>query len=374
LATPPTGTLSGGPTGTVGGSPLRAGLSAPGSRIGNDEYHSALLPAAQEAAVLYAANLADAAEAVLRAETRNPATRDNRQPWLMLFDLYEINRNREAFDALAALFRAKFDQPAPAWPEGAASLEDPRRVHGRERHDFFALAPDAMGDLAPAIEKLLALAEAAGTVRIDFGPIVAITTEEAALLTGALQRLRRAGTPMWFNHADALERVLRVALNERASEATRSFWLLLFEVILLQGKREAYEALGLEYAVAFETAPPGWQVYVNAISAAAARAAPAAPSSPPEGGVALRGVISAASQAEFAEIAERAAQHGETVIDMGKVMRIDFGVCAAFFEVVKAIQLGGRRVILANLSELNAALLEAFGFNRHAILMRRKAG
>lgn len=362
------------PPGTLPGIPLRAGLSAPGGRIGNEEYHSALLPVVQEAAVLYAANLADAAEAMLRAETRNPATRDNRQPWLMLFDLYELNRDREEFNALATLFRAKFDQPPPAWPEGAEHLEDPRRVHGRERNDFFALAPDAMGDLAPAIERLPAFAEAAGTVRIDFGPIVAITTGDAALLTGALQRLRRAGTPMWFNHADALERVLRVALNERASEATRSFWLLLFEVFVLQGKREAYEALGLEYAVAFETPAPAWQVYVNAISAAAARAAPAQALLPPEGGVALKGVISAASQAEFAEIAEKAAQHGEIVIDMGKVMRIDFGVCAIFFEVVKAIQLGGKRVILANLSELNAALLEAFGFNRHAILMRRKAG
>ncbi len=58
---------------------------------------------------------------------------------------------------------------------------------------------------------------------------------------------------------------------------------------------------------------------------------------------------------------------------MGKVLRIDFAACAQFFEVVKAIQLAGKRVILSNLSELNAALLEAFGFNRHAILIRRKA-
>ena len=58
---------------------------------------------------------------------------------------------------------------------------------------------------------------------------------------------------------------------------------------------------------------------------------------------------------------------------MSKVLRIDFAAGAQFFEVVKAIQLAGKRVILSNLSELNAALLEAFGFNRHAILIRRKA-
>jgi anti-anti-sigma regulatory factor len=109
---------------------------------------------------------------------------------------------------------------------------------------------------------------------------------------------------------------------------------------------------------------------VNTVPGAAASRAPA-PAGP---GIALKGVISAASAAEFAEIVEKAAHHGEAVIDMAKVMRVDFGVCVTFFEVVKALQLGGKRVILANLSELNAALLDAFGFNRHAILMRRKAG
>jgi hypothetical protein len=40
---------------------------------------------------------------------------------------------------------------------------------------------------------------------------------------------------------------------------------------------------------------------------------------------------------------------------------------------VKAIQLAGKRVILAGLNELNAALLEALGVNRYAILVRRKS-
>ena len=40
---------------------------------------------------------------------------------------------------------------------------------------------------------------------------------------------------------------------------------------------------------------------------------------------------------------------------------------------MEAIQLAGKRVILANLNELNAALLEALGVNRYAILVRRKS-
>jgi anti-anti-sigma regulatory factor len=114
-------------------------------------------------------------------------------------------------------------------------------------------------------------------------------------------------------------------------------------------------------------------MYVNSVAAAAVKVAPAPTLLAAEDGFALKGVISPASQDQFAELSDHASLRAEVVIDMGKVLRVDFAVCATFFEVVKAIQLAGKRVILSNLSELNAALLEAFGFNRHAILIRRKA-
>ena len=349
---------------------------APG-RIGTEEFHSAPLPPAQEAAVLYAANLVAPAEAILKAETRNPASRSNKQPWLMLFDLFEVTQNRAEYDALSLLFTVKFEQSPPAWAGGAEEVSDPRRTQSRERKDFFALKPNMAGELGPEIEKFVAFAESMGTVRLDLGKIASITASESAQFAAALKRLRLANLPMWFNGADSLERVLRAALNERASEATRSFWLLLFELLVLQGKSEPFEELGLEYAVAYEMSPPIWEVYVNSVSETAARtpATPAAPAAAarPAAGFVLKGVISTASQNQFSELAAHAASGTEIVVDMGKVLRVDFAAGAQFFEVVKAIQLAGKRVILSNLSELNAALLEAFGFNRHAILIRRKA-
>jgi len=96
-------------------------------------------------------------------------------------------------------------------------------------------------------------------------------------------------------------------------------------------------------------------------AAAAAAAAPA-----PESGYALKGVISAASANQIGELNGYASSRTEVVVDMGKVLRLDFGYTSAFFEVIKAIQLAGKRVILANLNELNAALLEALGVNRYA--------
>ncbi len=60
-------------------------------------------------------------------------------------------------------------------------------------------------------------------------------------------------------------------------------------------------------------------------------------------------------------------------MDMSRVLRVDFAYTATFFDVVKAIQLAGKRVVLTDLNELNAALLEALGVNRYAILVRRKS-
>ena len=371
MATSKVGTPSAGPHRSSSAKPESAHRA---ERIGGEEYFSAPESATHEAALLYAANHAEAAIALLRAEIRTPAGRGNKQAWRMLFDLFEVTQNRSEFESLAMLFTVKFEQSPPVWAESAESAIDPRRAQSRDRKDFFALKSTATGELAPEIEKFLAFAEDMGTVRLDVAKVSAMTPEEASLLAAALQHLRRTALPMWFNNMDSLERVLRATFNEGVTEQTHPYWLLLFEILILQGKLDAFEELGLEYAVAFEISPPIWESYVNTISEAAAKTAPAKPArSEPEAGFSLKGVLSVASQNQLADLAGHAASNAEVVVDMSKLLRIDFAIAAQFFDVVKAIQLANKQVILANLSELNAALLEAFGFNRYAILLRRKA-
>jgi anti-anti-sigma regulatory factor len=366
-------------TPAVGGSPggVRPAAARAIGRLGSEEFHSASLPTAQEAAVLYSANHGAAAIGLLRAETKDPMGRNNKQAWLMLFDLYQLAPNREEYDALSMLFTVKFEQSPPAWADNGDAGGDPRRTQSRERKDYFALKPAADGELGGEIAKFIAFAEGEGTVRLDVAKVTAIGAQDATLLAAALAKLRKKQTPMWFNNLDVLERVLRAAFNERATEDQRPYWMLLFELLVVQGKAAEFEDLGMEYAVAFEMSPPNWEVYVNTVSAAQARVAPgakaAAASAAPEAGFELKGVLSAANTNQIAELNGYAAERAEVVVDMSKVLRIDFVFTSAFFDVIKAIQLAGKRVILANLSEVNAALLEALGVNRYAILVRRKS-
>jgi anti-anti-sigma regulatory factor len=368
-------------TPAVGGAP--SSIRPPGrpqGRLGSEEYHSAALPTAQEAAVLYAANHPEPAAALLRAEIKDAMGRNNKQAWLMLFDLYQLANNRAEFDSLSMLFTVKFEQSPPAWAENGESANDPRRTQSRERKDFFMLKPAADGAIAGEVEKLAAFAEAQGTVRIDMGKVTALSPEEATLLSTALHKLRRRNLPMWFNNTEALEKVLRASFNERSAEEQRPYWLLLFELLILQGKITEFEELGLEYAVAFEISPPNWEVYVNSVAAAVLKSAPAAAPAPipvsahaPEAGFELKGVLSNASANQVSELSNHAISRPEVVVDMSRLLRIDFGFTGAFFDAIKAIQLAGKRVILTNLNELNAALLEAMGVNRYAILVRRKS-
>ncbi len=365
---------------SIGGSTGSARPAARTSgRLGSEEYHSATLPPAQEAALLYSANFAEAAVQLLKHEIKDPVGRSNKQAWLMLFDLYQVQQNRAEYDALSMLFSVKFEQSPPVWAEGSDSANDPRRsTQSRERKDFFALKPSPLGELAAEIENFGAFTESMGSVRLDVSKVTAITPDEAALLAATLEKMRKGNVPMWFNSLEAFEKLLRAGFNEKTPEAQRPYWILLFELFVLQGKMQEHEQLGLEYAVAFEMSPPNWEAYANSVSAAAAKAAggaKAAASAPagPEAGFVLKGVLSSASANQMAELNGHAASRAEVAVDMSKVLRIEFGYTATFFELVKAIQLAGKRVILTHLNELNAALLEALGVNRYAILVRRKS-
>ena len=72
-------------TSALGGTPGNVRPAArPAGRLGSEEYHSASLPIAQEAAVLYAASNSDAAIALLRAEIKDAMGRNNKQAWLKI--------------------------------------------------------------------------------------------------------------------------------------------------------------------------------------------------------------------------------------------------------------------------------------------------
>ena len=334
-------------------------------------------PPLYEAAILYAADCFDAAQETLKEHLKTKDGKDSIRTWLMLFDFYQLTHNRQEFDALSMLFTVKFERSPPVWTESADNT-DPRRKEKRERKDFFPLMPAADGALLGEIDKFEAFATELGSCRIGLEKVTTMLAEEAELFSIVFQRLRRSKIPIWFNGFDDFTAVLKKGINEGAGQPLASvlgYWSLLFELYILDGKLNEYEELGLEYAVAFEMSPPPWDVVMRPTgpdgTASAPAGTPAAGGT--QGGFPLKGVISATSKDMLQQLSIYAAAHQEVLVDMSNLMRIDFGVAGQFFEAIRSIHLAQKRVILSNLNELTAALLEVFGMTKHAILMRKKA-
>lgn len=349
----------------------RAGPSAaaPGVEITD----SSTLPPLYEAAILYSADCYDATGDVLKDHLRDANGKNNLRAWLMLFDFYQMTHNRKEFDALSMLFTVKWERSPPVWVDSVEG-GDPRRKEKRERKDFFAIKQGADGALLPEIDRFETFVKEMGSARIDFGKVKSILPEESELFMLVLQRVRKAKMPLWFNALDDFTALLKKCINEAPGTKSKGYWNLLFELYILDGKLQEYEDLGLEYAVAFETSPPAWET-VTRPTGPQDGGAPGEPAAaePTAVGFPLKGVLGTASKDMLQQLAAYAVSRQEVVIDMGGLMRIDFAASGLFFDAVRSIHLAQKRVILSNLNELVAALLEVFALNKHAILMRKKA-
>ncbi len=334
-------------------------------------------PPLYEAAILYAADCYEAAQETLKDHLKNKEGKDSIRVWLMLFDLYQLTNNRKEFDALSMLFTVKFERSPPIWSE-SADTSDPRRKEKRERKDFFAMNPGQDGAMLAEIDRFEAFARDMGSCRVGFDKVSAMLSEEAELFSIVLQRLRRLKVPLWFNGLNEFTAMLKKSINDMTGQpltASQGYWSLLFELYILDGKLHEYEELGLEYAVAFEMSPPPWEM-VNRPTGESVVTATGThiPLSADPIGFPLKGVISPTSKDMLQQLSIYAgSKPQEVLVDISGLLRIDFAMAGQFFEAIRAIHLSQKRVILANLNELVAALLEVFGMTKHAILMRKKA-
>ncbi len=364
-----------------GSAAAKAALSSTGSFAASGSFaaeqlspDSTSFPPIYEAAILYAADHNAAAEVVLKEYLKTGDGKNSLRAWLMMFDFYQLSHNRREFDAFAMLFTVKFERSPPVWIELTES-NDPRRKEKRDHKDFFVLTPATDGSMLAEVDRFELFAKEMKSARLDFAKIKSILPEESELFAIVFQRLRKLKIPLWFNSLETFVTLLKAGINERTGQPiseSQGYWSLLFELYILEGSLSEYEELGLEYAVAFEMSPPAWEAayrptgLVEKVPEAASNQTSAAMGFP------MKGVVNATSKEMFQQLNLYAASKQEVVIDMSGLMRIDFAAVGNFFEAVRAIHLSQKRVILSNLNELVAALLEVFGMTKHAILMRKK--
>jgi len=330
-------------------------------------------PAVEEAAILYANGQLEAAEAALRA-CLDGACRSERQPWWMLFDLYQASGREAEFESMAIDYASHFETSPPPYSSAYAPL-----TAQSAGQPFAGVTPTATLpgrlDATAGVHLARVLAPASGPlVRLDFGTIASAAPDGCAILLDALQTLRREGRELMVAGADHLVAVLRpmLAIGERgAGEAP---WLLLLELLLLMNREKDFEETAMDYCVTFEVSPPSFE--------APARAAVSVGGSSGTGAAAggdrflLPGLVEGNSAALLAAIDAYAGQHAALVLDCSRLARIDYtaaNVLGAQLRRLATDQDGGQRSIeLRDLNHLVAALLRLLGVGEHARLYAHK--
>jgi anti-anti-sigma regulatory factor len=178
---------------------------------------------------------------------------------------------------------------------------------------------------------------------------------DAGAYSECLSGASEAAVLVAANHLGVAELLLRGAIDEPATRASEAPWLMLLEIFHLTDRRGEYDALLERYRAAFGSPAPAWG-FPRPISA--------------PGTFPLKGVLGAQRE-DLDELARFAYGRKSVAIDMSEVARIDYGFVQALQALLANFAAAGKRVILANVGEINAVLLEAIGADRHAVLMRR---
>jgi hypothetical protein len=313
-------------------------------------------PVVEESAILYANGQQALAEQMLRGSLLDLG-RSERQPWWMLFDLYQAAGRERDFDSIAIDYASHFETSPPAYcnrlpadtPQGAGA----------------GVAPAArfMGTLdGDARLRLDALCASAGSpLRIDFAGVTHATLDGCTALLATLQSLRAARRELVLAGADALLAVLRpmLAIGERSTGEAP--WLLLLEVLQLLDREKDFEETAMDYCVTFEVSPPSFE---------------ALPPPNGDGGAAASGLVVAEQRFMLpavvagdignllTAIESYAAMEAPrpVVLDCGRLVRIEFGAAASLHATLRRLALDERRIELRELNHLVAALLRLLNY------------
>jgi ABC-type transporter Mla MlaB component len=333
-------------------------------------------PAVEEAAILYANGQAEAAEQALRA-CLDGECRSERQPWWMLFDLYQATGREPEFESIAIDYASHFETSPPAYSPAysPAYLSAYASLAAQSASQpFGGVTPTATlsGKLDAAIGAQLArvLTPSSGAlVRLEFGAIAAATPEGCAILLKTLQTLRKEGRELVVAGADHLLAVLRPMLAIGDRGAGEAPWLLLLELLLLMNREKDFEETAMDYCVTFEVSPPSFE--------APARAAVSVGASVGSGVASgdrflLPGLVDGDGAALLKAIEAYAAQHSALVLDCSRLARIDYAAANALGARLRQLAVNERSIELRDLNHLVAALLRLLGVGEHARLYAHK--
>lgn len=329
----------------------------------------------EEAAVLYACDHSAEGASLLLDFVRNHPGQQNIYPWMMLFDIYQIQGELQQFEELALEFVVKFERSAPIW--------DATKVPGVKVRKPSAAAPASegyvsltgvlKGEQESLFQNILQTAQRGAGLRIDFSRLDGLDASGSQRLMDVMQGLKKSGKTVTPVGVPRLIELLKGLIGQGGEEEP-AHWQLLLNLYQCQGLEMEFEDLAVEYAVTFEKSPPSWEAMPPCRQTVTEEETSSFAVVEPHDDDAfyLSGVISAASESQLEALTRFAAGHNEVCLDMADVTRVDFFSVGHFVEMLAILSSGGKKISIRNANEMVRALFSVMEVDKYSTILRRR--
>ena len=308
----------------------------------------------EQVAVLYANGQDDAARALLESAVRVHHSGPGERLWLMLFDFYRLTAQKSAFEALEIDYAQAFEKSPPAWRDSSKAPVAVAAVAGSA-----LFKGELLGDNDAGFDAVRQAMEKNPKLRLDFSKVVSLDARGCGRLLALLQQARKNKREIELLGRDSLGALVQERVQTGRAEDGEC-WLLLLELLQLQGQQEAFDDAAINYAVTFEVSPPSWEPKrVAAAEPVAAMTANAASDRDLVGEAYIaRGDIKAS---RFNDLPAFAEVHDPVIIDCSAVTRVDFISAGALLNVLSTVRRSGKQIIFRHPNHLVAELFGVVG-------------
>jgi len=324
--------------------------------------HAETAPVIEEIAIMFANDQIAVAEQMLLESLRDVG-RTERTVWWMLFDLYQVMGRQDDFDNVAIDYASQFETSPPTWSPPIAPGAEEDTFAGVTPTEVFAGVLDAQ--VAPRMERLLALADSSQVLRLEFGRIQDVTPEGCQLMLDTLAALKKRERELIVAGASELEKLVRSTITIGQRDASEAPWLLLLTLLQLMNREKDFEETAMDYCVTFELSPPSFETpqhvaTTNTITAPMRTECFMLPS-----------VVNSGASALFDAIDAYAEQAPTLLIDCSRLARVDYGAASAMLNRLRPIA-AEKKIEFRDMNHLVAALFRLLSYSEVARLFPHK--
>jgi len=318
---------------------------------------------AEEAAVLYANGQDEAVRAVLENAVHIHHFGPGERLWMMLFDLYTLNGQKAAFEALEIEFARSFEKSPPGWRD--KSKAPPKKKDAVAGSQLFR--GELTGENAAAFDSVRQALEKNPKLQLDLSKVTSLDAAGCGLLLALLQQARKARRQIELLGRDTLGALVEKRVESGRAEDSEC-WLLLLELCQLQGQHDAFEEVAINYAVTFEVSPPSWEA--NRVAAPEPVLETASDSGEADfDAYVIRGDVKAT---RFNDLQDYAEIHEQVLIDCSDLTRMDFISAGALLNALTTVRRSGKPIVFRHPNRLVAELFGVVGLKAVATIVFAK--